>query len=266
MKKFFEAMPSVLDNALSAWLTPDTVAAAKEVYAPLEKTRDGQLKILNDAQSGKELAVVYLYDQYMPLIQKVFWKYFIGPNKEYGKGKLQPEAVFDFVSVAYEMLAGHSTPSPYKTFNPAKFDDKTNIVKQFSYYAFRYLQNDAIHLAKAMTRGGMAQAKLNSDDSDEEKVTVTSYEDYLDNSTETASEDHAEISTLRIMLDNFRDWLKENKDEKFLTVWDMKSQGCSMQDIADELGLPMEQYARALWNKVKTWFIEQNPTAKEFLN
>lgn len=266
LKKFLEAGSSVLDNVLSSWLKPSAVNSAKEKYSSLESTRDGQLKILSAARSGEEDAVIYLYDQYLPLIRKVYWKYFIGPNKNYGKDKFQQEAVYDFISTAYEMLAGHGETSPYKTFNPDKFSVETNIVKQFSYYFFRYLQNEAIKLARSMTKGAFSNAKLNSEDSPEEKVSVSSYEDYLDNSTETATDDHAEAVTLRVMLNDFKDWLEANKDDKYTTVWNMKFQGYSMAEIAKALGLPREQYARVLWNKIRTWFLDKNPNARDFLN
>lgn len=265
--KSFKISESMFDvnTIFSGWITPALENKLDKTYKDLENTREGQLKILEDAKNGDKMAIIYLYKSYLPLVTKAYWKYFIGPDKKAGSNKITQEAAQDFLTHAYELLADVNETSPYKTFDPSKFSTDTNLVKQFSYYFFRYLQNEAIKLAKKYNKGGFSSFKLNDKDINSPSVIkgdlMDPSEHVLDTreGSEEITPDHSNTTDLKIILDEFSDWLYSKEDLRYARIFKLKRAGFSLKDISEKLGLSSEQYARVLWNKIKNWFVERYP-------
>lgn len=243
------------------------ISKAESIYKPLEDTQEGQKQILKDASEGNMDAVIYLYDKFKGLTRKVFYKYYLGPEKQYAQSKLDNNEVMDFLSVALSMLAGLTEPSPYKAYNPEVFSSDTNLVNQFSYYYFRYLQNEAFKLLrKNRGKNTIKRKETQIDDNgevmgdSEEKSTPTevSYDEYFSNSDEAATEDFSDSQNLTMIFDDFEKWLA-NKGEKYLDIWKMRRQDVSFADIADKLGYARPQIARNKFEIIKKWFIEKYP-------
>lgn len=178
---------STFDN----WVSPRRTDAAKNAYRDIAFTQEGQLKILADAAEGKHEAADLLFDLYKKIISKAFWKYYLGPDKKYHAPRIRAGADKDFASMAYEMLLGAGETSPYATFKPSKFTDKADLLKQFGYYLYRYLQNEAVKAIRLDKMGGVA----GNVDTTAGVVSTVGYEDHFENSEEAASVDASTAET-----------------------------------------------------------------------
>jgi len=215
-------------NTFNTWISPVRINKANAEYDELSKTQEGQLKILNDAKNGSTVAADYLFYQYRPIIAKAFWKYFLGPNKKYHAQRIAAEADKDFASLAYHMLLGAEDPSPYRTFQPSKFDSKANLIKQFGYYLYRYLQNEAIKLIRAESLKGMTGNVASTDD-----VKVSTYDSDEEISTQDTSITDVDFK------ETWLAYLKKLKKDypKYYDVIKLRSRGLNLNQIASRLGV-----------------------------
>lgn len=257
-----------VNYVFSGWITPSLEKILDKKYKDLEKTREGQLQILEEARDGDRDAIIYLYKTYLPLVLKAYWKYFIGPDKKAGSNKITQEGAQDFLTHAYELLSDTNETSPYKTFDPSKFDDNANLIKQFSYYFFRYLQNEAIKLAKKYNKGAFSsysfgkEGKNTHDMFNGDMMNPEEHRLSIDDNSEEVAPDHSDSTDLKIILDDFTEWLRNKEDKRYSKIFILKRKGYSLKDIAEKMNLTSEQYARSLWNKIKGWFIEKYPEAE----
>lgn len=247
MEQYIEGL-RVYTEALStfdSWISPVRQNKANAVYADLAKTQEGQLKILDDAKSGNTTAADFLFTLYKRIIAKVFWKYFLGPDKKYHQARIISGDDNDFASVAYSMLLGDSEEaSPYETFKPSKFSASADLLKQFGYYFYRYLQNEAVKMIRARNLGGMTgnishtvgrkkDISLKSPDN----IAISSYEDHFENDKLLSSSDNytSEIDS-KITWEAFLRKLRKN-NPKYYNIIRLRLNGLDISQVADELGI-----------------------------
>lgn len=241
------------NEIFSDWIKPEEVEALNEKFADLRKTQKGQKEILERASNGDEDAVLYLYYEYLPLTTKAFWKYYIGENKEFGVQKLYSGAASTLLIDAIELLSGRSETNPFRTFDAAVFSKDTDLIKQFSYYYYRYFQNECAKEWRKEKRKGLV-GNLKSD----EDFSVESYENYLDNSEETAVSSSEDTSDLKIIMQDFKDWLKENNRDLEAQVFDLKLKEYNNEDIAEKLNIELKDVKR-IWFHIQKDFQAKYP-------
>ena len=255
-----------VDSILRVWIPPEAVNKANEVWEEKVKTQEGQNECLSAAANSDKTAVNYLYNRFFPLIQKVFWKYYVGPNKELGVEKLSNQGVIEFASTAYSMLAGINNPSPYETFTPKKAAKASNfntadIINLFSYYYYRYLQSEAFKQIRRERPGAFSGYMDHSN-----IPSVASYDEYFQNS-DLASDssfegDETTKNTLNKIFDEFSDWLEDKKGKRYKDIFDGARNGEDFEDIAKRLGMTGRMQVRNHFNRIKNYFTEQYPDIK----
>jgi hypothetical protein len=171
-------------STFDEWVSDQRFNKAMQQYLPLAKTQDGQKKILAAAAGGDTVAADYLFSAYKKIIAAAFWKYYLGPERRYHSKRLEAGADEDFASVAYTMLLGAEGTSPFKTFNASKFTAEADLIKQFGYYYYRYLQNEAVKMIRSEKLGGLSGGVDKGTE-----VSMVGYEDHFENSEEAASSD-----------------------------------------------------------------------------
>jgi len=213
-------MTTAFDTAI-----PDSyVQKAKAAYGQIAQTQDGQKAILQQASSGDETAAIYLYDRLKKVVAKAFWKYYLGPNKRVHQKRMQGKADVEFVSLAFELLLdGDREPSPYKAFDASKFSPESDLIKQFGYYLYRYLQNEAFKLIRRQTTAsGTGSADV-------------SY-DALENSDALQSEtNHADQIDAQETSRAFYQFVLRKKPE-LAPILKLMLQGFSTNEIAKKIG------------------------------
>lgn len=212
-------------DAFNKYLSQSDVDQAMSKY-PNVKDHATQIQVIEDAKAGNLDAVNLLYHTYKGLTAKAFWTYYLGPDKKFWPARLRAGEDYDFASKAYELLASGDTgkTSPYSTFDPKKFSAKTDIIKKFGYYFFRYLQNEAFKMIRKKGLQGISGNIPKDVD-----ISVASYEDVPDTAVESGTED----IDLKLTLDSFVDTLPT----KYKKVFNLKRTGLSIDDIASELGI-----------------------------
>lgn len=246
------------EAALQSYVSPESAKEAQDIWRERVKTTEGQLEVLNAAKGGDLTATNYLFTRYFKLITKAFWYYYVGPNKKLGYEKIANDEALRFASIAYNMLAGKETPSPYNTFNPDKFDhSRTDLVNQFSWYFYRYLQSEAFKLIRDERRGGFGGNIDN--DNPEGDITVASYDEYYQNSDEAATDDFSDTANLNAIFDQFSQWLLDNKGELYQGVWDHVRAGMPMERIAGLLGMKDDQQVRNYFDRIRKYFKKLYP-------
>lgn len=267
LKKLIEASESP-DSIFEGLVSIPQIAEARAKCEPLMNTREGQLKILNQARNGDESSAIFLYERYMPIIKKAFWKYYIGPNKQFSSKKLQNNDAAEFATTAFMMLISDDGTSPYRTFDPEKFSDSANLITQFAYYYYRYLQNEAFKLLRKNNKDKTirwAKDRKDNEDKDlnidayDDSTSDISYDEYFQNNDEVATEDFSDTNNLAQIFKEFGEWLKANKNPKLYKLFMMRYQGESFADIAKALGYARGAGAREQFEKIKKWFKEQYP-------
>lgn len=215
--------------AFDKYLSKSDIDKAMKIYPDI-KNRNTQLKLLKDAKKRKLDAVNLLFYLYKGLISKAFWKFYLGPDKKYYAHRIKNREDYDFASKAYELLASGAsgTTSPWKTFNPDKFSDKTDLIKKFGYYFYRYLQSEAFKMIRQNKLKG-----LSGNVSSSEEVSVASYEDTYEGDEQTSVASETENIDLAVTLDSF----EESLPEKYKKVFRLKRQGMSFADIAKKVGV-----------------------------
>lgn len=218
-------------KTFTKWVDGKRLADAVTAWGSFSKTQDGQKQILAAAATGDVTAADYLFAVYTKIIAKAFWAYYLGPQKQYHKQRLSSGADEDFASVAYGMLLGVSEPSPYKTFDASKFSEQADLIKQFGYYVYRYLQNEAMKMIRAEKMGG-----LSGNVEKDTKIQTVGYEDHFENSEETSVGSFAASVDLKETLRAFLATLKHD-NETLYKVFRGRLQGKSVADVAAELGV-----------------------------
>ena len=206
-------------------------ATAERTYGPLATTQQGQKQILQDASEGNTVAANYLFNVYKRIIAKAFWNYYLGPNKRFHRQRLSAGADSDFAATAYEMLLGSTDPSPYATFNPDKFNKKADLIKQFGYYLYRYLQNEAFKMLRADKLGGMTGNIKTGDD-----AKTVSYDDHYADSEDASVESHTDNIDLQETVKAFIKHLRSIKPI-YSEVFKKRLSGKSITETAQELGI-----------------------------
>ena len=258
-----------LSEIFDSFMSKQSEQEAIAKWDPISKTQEGQKEILEAARNQDYSAVNYLYHRLKGTVYKVFWYYFIGPNKKLGSEKISNGEAAEYAVEAYMMLAGQGGSDPYKTFNPDIFDEKADRITQFNYYYKGYLQNEAFKLIRKHNKGGFSgnrdlqgAKELMGDNEDEMtslNPSVASYDQYFQNSDETATDDFAEESTLNIVFNDFEEWLRTNKSERFAQIWALVRQGLTYDAIAKKLGMARPQMARNYYLKIVDIFKKQHP-------
>lgn len=228
LMKLFEKI-STFDN----WVSPKRLQQAMATYEQNTKTQEGQLQLLKDASAGNATAADYLFHRFKGIVGKAFWTYYLGPQKQYHQRRLQAGADDDFASAAYNMLlgGGEARTSPFKTFNPKKFTDKADLVKQFGYYYYRYLQNEAIKMIRAEKMGGIAGNIPAGTE-----VKTVGYDDHYENNPQASTGNFASEVDVRETLKAFLAKLKA-ENTKYYEVFKQKMQGDTFEDIATAMGI-----------------------------
>lgn len=224
-------------NTFDRWVSAARAGVAMATYGELSRTQDGQKQILADAKAGNTVAADFLFIALKPVIAKAFWKYFLGPNPATHQFKISQGADEDFASLAYEMLLGQGETSPFITFNAGKFSKTANLIKQFGYYVYRYLQNESAKIHRTDKLSGMT-GNLKSDAGD---VHVGSYETLTDPESGSGREpatsgsftdDIDEKETIRVFLDHLGELRPIYRD-----VFKLRLKGKSVEETAEALGI-----------------------------
>lgn len=245
------------DQIFKGWLDVARIAKIEESYKELLSTPEGQLEIIQRASQGDEDAVLYLYHSYLPLTMKAFHKYYIGPDKELGwSGTKAIDGASELAAIAITLLSGHGDPDIYRVCNAEELKDSTNPLKQFSYYYYRYMQNECVKLYKREAKQGLG-GNLEKD----VKVSVESYDNYLDHSEETADSSAstaAERSDYQIIFKEFEQSLQATEGKFYKDVFHLRAKNYSWEDIAEELNVS-ERDVKKAWSKIRTLFAEKYP-------
>ena len=233
MKKLQEAI-----KTFDVWVSKNREIAARAAYEELSKTQQGQSSILEAASKGDTVAADFLFVTLKPVIAKAFWKYFLGPNPATHQFKISQGADQDFASLAYEMLLGQMKPSPYTAFDSSKFNAKANLIKQFGYYLYRYLQNEAVKIHREDNMVGMT----GNVKADSGGVHVGSYEDMA-----TPGEDGAKAGNEPSVSDSFTSDIEEKETIRvfiehlkeirpvYRTIFVLRLKGLDINQIAAKL-------------------------------
>lgn len=219
-------------STFDTWVDRNRAEKALATYYKLSKTQDGQKEILKQASNGNGEAADYLFLTYKKIIAKAFWAYYLGPDKRYHQRRLSAGADEDFASMAYAMLLGGEGTSPYKTFNPDKFTPSADLIKQFGYYYYRYLQNEAMKMIRAEKMGGVAGNVPKG-----EEVSTVGYEDHFDNTTEASTPDSfVDEINLQETMRAFLAKLKQ-ENEMYYEIFKGRLRQESFDTIASRLGV-----------------------------
>jgi len=219
-------------NTFSKWVSPARLAKAKARYDAKALTQVGQTEILSDAEHGETAAADYLFNFLQKVIAKAFWTYYLGPDKSKHRARIENGADKDFASVAYSMLLGSGATSPFATFDASKFNAKANLLKQFGYYVYRYLQNEAFKMIRADKMSGMTGNIANKED-----VQVAGYEDHFENDEQASTGDSFTDKTdIQLTLKAFLKQLKTIK-QVYYDVFKAKLDGMDTEAVAVKLGI-----------------------------
>lgn len=260
------------DEIFSGWVDPKQIERVKAKFADKEKTHEGQLEILKAAADHDMDAAIYLYDRYKLLTLRYFWKYYIGENKELGMQKIYNGAAVDLAEKSLELLSGNNNPDPFKSWDADRYlgDLSTDLIKQFSYWYGRYFQNECIKAWMREKKGG-----LTGNQSSEDTVSVGSYDDLTDRDLSNSqgysvgADEEVEKKDSQMILINtikdFKKWLRENKPERELAVFDLKLQGLKNKEIARELKFTNDQIVTDIWTKLKKYWVERYPETASLL-
>lgn len=260
------------DEIFNGWIDSDQIEKVNEKFADKENTHEGQLEILKAASNHDNDAAIYLYNRYKLLTLKYFWKYYIGENKELGMQKIYNGAAADLASKSFELLSGNNKPDPFKSWEPDRYLDDldTDLIKQFSYWYGRYFQNECVKLWSKERKGGITGNQFSDID-----VSVTSYDNMTDGELNSAQgyssgadeevERKDDQITLINIIKDFKKWLKENKPERELAVFDLKLQGLKNKEIAKELKFSSDQIVSDIWTKLKKYWIDRYPESQSLL-
>jgi DNA-directed RNA polymerase specialized sigma24 family protein len=219
-------------NTFDNWITPKRQATAMSTYDEISRTQKGQKQILGAAASGDHVAADYLFLRLKGVIAKAFWKYFMGPDKGFHRAKIMQGSDKDFASIAYEMLLGSGKTSPYATFKFSGFSSSADLIKQFGYYFYRYMQNEAFKNLRADKLGGLAGNIKTGED-----VHTVGYEDHFENDENAASTDDYTAETNTQMA--FEALLQKLKKENltYYRVLVLKAKGFDVEAIAKKLDI-----------------------------
>ena len=260
------------DEIFSGWLDPVKLAEVKAKFEDKAKTHKGQLEILKAAADHDMDAAMYLYDRYKLLTLRHFWKYYIGKNKELGMQKIYNEAAVDLAEKSLELLSGNNKPNPFESWDASRYLDDldTDLIKQFSYWYGRYFQNECVKAWTKEKKGG-----LTGNQSSEEPASIGSYDELTDKELESSegyslgADEEAEKKENQLILINtikdFKKWLRDNKPERELAVFDLKLQGLKNKEIAKELKFSNDQIVTDIWTKLKKYWIEKYPETASLL-
>lgn len=272
LNRLLEASVDV-NQLFDSLVSPVAAASAARKYEGKEKTREGQLEILNDAKNGDVDAVNYLYLRYLKIAKKVFWKYFIGPDKSYGMQKVYNGDITEFISAAYFLLGNTESTNPHNSFDPSVYSENTNILNNFAYYYFRYLQSAAFKILRKEGIAGLSGSGANNlrnfknEGGDEiirdNNISVESVDEYHSNDKDIATEDFSdrEINNMTAskIYNDFIEWLRANKSERYVEIFKNMAAGESYVDTAKKLGIKPYQMVRNIWVKMQDWIKEMNP-------
>lgn len=219
-------------STFDTWVDKNRAGLALNAYYEMSKTQEGQKQILKAASGGDTTAADYLFLVYKKIIAKAFWTYYLGPDKKYYQGRLSDGADEDFASVAYSMLLGSEGTSPYKTFSPDKFSPEADLIKQFGYYLYRYLQNEAMKMIRAEKMGGIS-GNVPTD----QTVSTVGYEDHFENTEKASSDDSfTDEADMQATLKSFLQKLKKENDT-YYKIFKARMQQKGFEDIASELNI-----------------------------
>lgn len=226
-------------STFDTWVDDKRLNKAVTEWQPKRSSREGQLAILDAAKSGDVAAADYLFLTFTKLIAKVFWVYYLGPNKKYAKGRIMAGEDEDFAAMAYTMLLDKEELSPYKTFNPDVFSGDTDLIKQFGYYFYRYLQRTAVKMIRAAKLSGIT-GNFKAD----EMPTTVEYDDTLSDAPAEGASFTDEVDmkeTIRAFLDVLK---KDN--EKHYNIFKSRLKGNSIPQTAKELSLSAQGVRNSL--------------------
>lgn len=251
-----------VNDIFNAFVSKSAEQEAEAKWGPKAKTQEGQKEILEAARNQDYSAVNYLYTRLKGTVFKVFWTYLVG-DKSFTSEKINSGQAAEFATEAYMMLAGQGNSDPYKTFNPDIFDEKADLINQFNYYYMRYLQSEAFKIIRKYKKGGFSGNRdlkgAEEEGMETAEPSVASYDQFFQNSDETATEDFSDESTIGIVFDDFEKWLRENKSETFAQIWSMVRDGLKFTEIASKLGMKRPQMARNYYMKIVDLFKQQHP-------
>jgi|LSQX01.3.fsa_nt_gb RNA polymerase sigma factor (sigma-70 family) len=237
-------------STFDTWVDRNRAEKALATYYELSKTQDGQKHILTSASEGDSTAADYLFLTYKKIIAKAFWTYYLGPERRFHQRRLNAGADEDFASMAYEMLLGGEGTSPFKTFNPDKFTSSADLIKQFGYYYYRYLQNEAVKMIRAEKMGGVAGNIPKG-----EEVSAVGYDDYFDNTVAASTPDSfVDEINLQETLRSFLNLLKK-ENTTYYEIFKGRLQQESIKDIAERLGVS-DQSIRNHLKKIQQMYKE----------
>jgi hypothetical protein len=221
----------------------DNFLSQKDIDEAVKKWNDkssdykGQIEIINAAKAKDKTAINWLFSTLKKVIAKAFWKYYVGPIKQYGMSKINERKDLEFAAEIYAMLLGdpEAGANPLDTFKPDKFSQKTNIIEKFAYYLLRYCESVAFQMLRADTRGGVTGQVRTS--KGEEDISTVSYDEYFSNEDlHQAVESTTDDLDIRDAFNRFLEKLKK-EDERKYAILSLKVIGDDTKAIAEKLGI-----------------------------
>ena len=261
------------------------VKDAKAKWADIVKTRDGQKQCLKAAGEEDDwAATIYLYNRYLGLTCKAFWKYYVmGDRSELrayndeAKYKLAHAALLLLHGIPqYIRNTGESEANPFRSFKAEKYKAGKDILDSFGFWYARYFKDVCLQeyqhpdTAGVTNYSGAAPLRTASYDElapNDENGPNSPASLVRSNDLESVSyiedpEQRQDLMNLRAILNDFEAWLKAEKTPDYMTVWVDFLADKSARPAAEKLNTSIEEIHRMRAN-LKNWLKKRYPQLEE---
>lgn len=257
-------------DVFTKWLQYTNLSKVSEKYDNLLKTDNGRITLINDAKSGNQDCINYLYNKCVPVIVCCFYKYYVGPVKENAQKKLRNHEYTELVAEALALLNGQSgVANIWTSFDYDKLQKKDKLLNAIGQRLGQYFREVCIrYVRKEQTKNGLITyhtdkwyAKKGLDPKEERYKNLyneVSYEAHVENLGNEYSDDgdtERKIET-NLIANEFRNYLVKNTEPLFVEIWDLRSKGYLVSTIAKLLGVKTEKIKNYL-QTMKNIFCEE---------
>lgn len=214
----------------------DEIEDSKEMYDI--SSREGQLDFLDALRSGERSAVVLFMVTNEKMLQKVFHKNVTGSVGKYKAARIANGEWEEFLGNTYmDLMEGKM----FQSFNPEKFDDKTNLMEKMNWWVMQYLKGYAIKRNKETMKDG-----LKGNNSQVDSGTVSSLDSALEDNNKFEGEylnyeDDSDIDFIKrfedLMKDPVMNVKKKGLSLKMILKYIIEGKSNKLNDLLKDLGL-----------------------------
>lgn len=214
----------------------DEIEDAKEMYDT--SSREGQLDFIDALRNGERSAIVLFMVQHEGMLQKVFHKNVTGSVGKFKAARIADGEWEEFLGNTYmDLMDGQM----FKSFDPEKFDDKTDLMQKVNWWVMQYLKGYAIRRNKETMKGGV-EGHHGSVDSG----TVTSLEGSMEDNHKFEGdhlhyEDDGDIDFINrfedLMKDPVMNVKKKGLSLKMILKYIIEGKSNKLNDLLKDLGL-----------------------------